>query len=220
VGSLRDLPLSPVLARHARVTIEAWIEGRPLSELPRTSVRLAAAADVLGRLHATRRVGRRDLGGRAVTRPFADDLARRLEALHQEGAVTATESDVITRALGRLRPPRARTGLTHNDFCAENIVEDVAGRLQVVDNGGLRPGFLDFDLARCWYRWPMPAPAWRTFLAAYRRRRATTAGCEHERFWRLAAIVRSAHFRVVRASPDAALPLVRLRRFAREESAP
>jgi aminoglycoside phosphotransferase (APT) family kinase protein len=115
------------------------------------------------------------------------------------------------------RPARAATGVTHNDFCAENIVEDAAGALHVVDNGGLRPGFLDFDLARCRYRWPLTAPSWNTFIIGYRRWRTATTSREAERFWLAAALVRSAHFRVVRASPDVALPLRRLRRLGREE---
>lgn len=211
-----ELPLAPVLARRGRVTIEAWIDGTPLTALRRTPSRLAAAGDILGRLHATRRLGGRPLAACASTRPFVADLARRLDELRDRGALGARDVDAVARMVARRHPARAATGLTHNDFCADNIVEDAAGALHVVDNGGLRTGFLDFDLARCRYRWPMTAPSWRRFLTGYRRSHAATPARGAERFWLAAALVRSAHFRVVRASPDGALPLRRLGRLARD----
>lgn len=215
VRSLPHLPLPAILFRHGRVTIETWVDGTPLSDLARTPARLRDAGEILGTLHATRRVGRRALAASDSTRAFVVDLTRRLAELRGQGALKSAEAEAIRRGLDRLRPPRARTGVTHNDFCAENIVEDAAGHLHVVDNGGLRPGFLDFDLARCWYRWPMPATAWETFLAHYGRRCRVTAQVDHAPFWRAAALVRSAHFRVMRASRDAQTPLRRLRRQAR-----
>jgi len=212
VRALPDLPFAPVLARHGRVTIEAWVPGVPLSRRPRSRARVAAAAAILRALHGVRRLGRRRLAPRASTRAFAADLVRRLDVLVAARALTTRDADRVRRALARTRPATARVGVIHNDFSAENVVEDRSGRLHVVDSGGIRVGFLDLDLARTWYRWPMPAATWRAFLATY----AGSHGVDPETpapFWRLAALVRSAHFRVVRATPAADVPLRRLRRL-------
>lgn len=214
VAALPDLPFTPVLARRGRVTIEAWVPGVPLPARPRSRARGAAAAGVLRALHDVRRLGRQRLARRASTRAFAADLVRRLGVLVAAGALADHDAERIGRALARTRPATARVGVIHNDFSPENIVEDRAGRLHVVDSGGIRVGFLDLDLARTWYRWPMPAADWRAFLAAYAGPDRVDPAAP-ALFWRLAALVRSAHFRVVRATPDADVPLRGLRLLVR-----
>jgi aminoglycoside phosphotransferase len=214
VRALPRLPLAPVYLREGRVVVEGWIPGVPLSARPRTRARLAAAAAILRALHDVRRLGRRGLARRASTRDFVADLSRRLAALVAAGAVGARDAARIERALAATRPTHARIGVIHGDLCAENLVEDRAGGLHVVDNAGMRIGFLDYDLARAWYRWSMPNAAWRAFLACY----ADGDAFDHAApapFWRLAAVIRSAHFRVVRATPAADVPLRRLRGLVR-----
>lgn len=218
VRMLRPLSVPTILGRRGRVTIETWIAGTPLDALPHRSQRWRDAGALLRAIHRTEgaATARR---GRALTRPFFVDLLARLDVLVAAGALTAAERTVLARALATSRPSRARTGLTHNDFCGENLVEDAEGRLHVIDNGGLRVGFLDFDLARAWYRWSMSSTAWRSFLAGYGGGARATTG-DRRRFWRAAAIIRSAHFRVVRASRDVAPVLRRLRALARDERRP
>jgi aminoglycoside phosphotransferase len=214
VHALPELPLVPVHRRDGRITIEAWIPGLPLSVRPRTRTRVAAAATILRALHDVRRLGHRRLARRASTRAFGADLARRFAALVAVGAVDARAAARIGRALATTRPATARIGVIHGDLCPENLVEDRAGRLHLVDNAGMRVGFLDYDLARVWYRWSMPEGAWRTFLACYAAGDAVDPAAPAT-FWRLAAVVRSAYFRVVRATPGADVPLRRLRALAR-----
>jgi aminoglycoside phosphotransferase (APT) family kinase protein len=214
--SLRALPLPAILARSGRITIETWISGTPLDALACTPGRARAAGALLAAIHRT---GARHGPPSAPTRPFLDDLLRRLDALARLDALRPAEIRALGRALAVHRPSRARTGLTHNDFCAENLVEDGDGRMYVVDNGGLRPGFLDFDLARAWYRWPMSATGRRAFLTGYGGWRRDPEGGRARVFWRVAAIVRSAHFRVVRATRDVDVPLRRLRALARGDVA-
>jgi aminoglycoside phosphotransferase (APT) family kinase protein len=215
VRALGDLPVPPVLARSGRVTIEAWVAGRPLGGLAPTRARLERAADFLAALHATERVGRRRLAARAPTRALVAGVARRLEALVAAGALSLAEARALRRGIQRCAPAAAAHGLTHNDLCAENLVEDARGRLYVVDNGGLRLGFLDLDLARTWYRWPLPAAAWRTFLSRYRTAHPRPLAAEETPFWRIAAVAKSAHFRLARRSPEIEVPLRRLRALTR-----
>jgi hypothetical protein len=84
----------------------------------------------------------------------------------------------------------------------------------VIDSGGIRVGFLDYDLARCWYRWPMPPASRRAFLARYAAPRPAPPSVPAT-FWRLAALVRSAHFRVTREHAEADVPLRLLRALVR-----
>jgi hypothetical protein len=67
----------------------------------------------------------------------------------------------------------------------------------VVDNEALSIGFLDFDLARSWYRWELGPEAWRRFLDRYAAHRSELPGEQPFRFWRIAATALGARVRVV-----------------------
>jgi aminoglycoside phosphotransferase (APT) family kinase protein len=215
VPSIRHLPLPAILFSRGRITVEEWIEGTTLADLRPTRKRLRAAADILGTLHAIDKLGHRRRIALAPTRAFVAGVKRRITSLATARALLRGEAEILREAVGRLAPATAPTGLIHHDFCAENIVENRRGRLYVIDNVGIDLGFLDFDLARTWYRWPMPDAWWRIFLAQYATWRPAplTAGAP---FWRIAAVVRSARFRLTQRSPEVATPLRRLRLLIEE----
>jgi aminoglycoside phosphotransferase (APT) family kinase protein len=168
---------------------------------------------VLGRLHATRDVGGRRVRTQRPTGPLVVATRDRLARLCARGAIAADDVRALRGVLRRFDPGRAVVGVTHNDFCPENVVERRGGELVAVDNEGMRIGFLDYDLARTWYRWAMPAPAWASFLDAYARWRDPGGYVRHAPFWSVTALVKSAHVRFGRT--DAAdVPLRRLRDIA------
>jgi aminoglycoside phosphotransferase (APT) family kinase protein len=203
--------LPAMLVLEGRVTIEEWVAGACLSELPPDPERLLQAADLLGSLHATRMLRTRRLHVRSRTGAIVRRAERQLAKLASESAITRPEARALLRALHRFAPAEAVLGLTHNDFCAENLVEDPDGRLIAVDNEGLRTGFLDFDLARTWYRWPMPEADWRLFLGRYATWRDPAPGVARAPFWRIAAVVKSAHLRISRHTARTETPIRRLR---------
>lgn len=207
--------LSPILAVADRVCVEAWIEGASLAERPARAA-LEAAADLLGSLHATQALGSRRVAGRAATARALQRAERQLGTLAARGSLPPATAATLARILRRTAPARARTGVTHNDFCAENLVEDAQGRVIAVDNEGLRPGFLDFDLARTWARWPMPAADWQAFVARYARWRGEPPDAAAAPFWRIAAIAKSAHLRTRRETAGPDVPLRRLRELAEQ----
>jgi hypothetical protein len=216
VGLARALAcerLSPILAVADRVCIEAWIEGDRLAERPARE-RLDAAADLLGALHATHALEGRRVAGRVATASVLQRAERQLGLLAARGALAPPVAAALARILRRAAPARARTGVTHNDFCAENLIEDAQGRLFAVDNEGLRRGFLDFDLARTWARWPMPETDWNAFLARYARWRDEPVAAAAAPFWRIAAIAKSAHLRTRRETAGPDVPLRRLEELA------
>jgi len=148
-------------------------------------------------------------GHRATARLLAR-AERQLGKLAAAGLLAPALAAELARALRHSAPPRAATGVTHHDFCAENLVEDAGSRVIAVDNEGLRLGFLDFDLARTWSRWPMPEEDWNAFLARYASWREEPPDPTAAPFWRIAAILKSAHLRTSRATARADVPLRRL----------
>jgi hypothetical protein len=208
VRELAHESVPPPLLIDGRVALEAWVAGAIVTTLPPDDGRLERAADLLGRIHGVR-------PSRRATSAIVGSTRRRLVNLAARGALTRDEVGPAIHLLQELAPPMADVGITHNDFCAENLVEVPGGRLVLVDNEGLRRGFLDYDVARTWYRWPMSDGAWQAFVARYRSSttswRTDAFAADQERFWRLAAIVKSAHLRTARRTADAVAPIERLR---------
>lgn len=178
------------------VSLEDWVEGTTLAALPLTRERVILAADLLADLHHARGPGLPPPGVPADTVHLAHRVDERLSALGAAGALAPAECERL-RDLSRRRPPRAHQGVVHSDFCGENLVEDHHGRVHAVDNGGVGTGFAEFDLARTRHRWSLDAASWDTFLGRYRER-GLDAVAPDLLFWRLAAVLKSAHWRRVR----------------------
>ena len=196
-AGLADDRLPRILLVTRRVVVEEWVEGVSLAHLPLSETRLGKAADLLGALHATREVGHRKLPVSRRVRPFVRRAERHLARLAASAVIGETERRSTTRALTRFAPEHALAGVTHDDFCAENLVEDPSGRVVAVDNEHMRIGFLEFDVARTWYRWPMSEEAWERFEDRYALWRGPVDR-ENVPFWRLAAVLSSAYVRLTR----------------------
>jgi len=207
---------APVILRHGRVLIEAWIEGDPLPDMPEPRHVVTAGA-LLAELHARSAPGQ---GMEHKAYPTADhrflvqEILRRLVAT---GALREEEAARLERALGRSDPIQARQGLVHLDFCGENMVIDRMGRLHVVDNDRIRLDALGYDLARAWYRWALAAPAWDSFCRAYTSGSPFPNPLDSLDFWKIIAAARSAEFRLRNYPEEAELPVICLRALAAEE---
>jgi hypothetical protein len=211
--ALRDgLPdaFVPVLFRCGRVLLEEWIEGEALSDPPAPD-RLAEAGVLLGALHARSTLGSsrlhevRGTGGHLLT------AERSLRHVVAAGALGKDEAASLARVMRELDPRHAIHGLVHFDFCGENMLIDVHGRLRVVDNERLRVDALGFDLARTWYRWALPEPDWEHFCSAYAASVPFSDPQETLRFWQIVAVARAAALRL-RAFPERAdVTIMRLR---------
>jgi Ser/Thr protein kinase RdoA (MazF antagonist) len=194
-----------------RVVLEPWVDGLPLSGLPMTEQRIAAAAEVLGRLHSLPRLGRRRLPERATShRPFAR-ARRQVARLASAGFIDRDSAASLIQILVRCAPTTALVGVTHRDFCASNLVEDYEGQIIAVDNENMRVGFLDDDVARTWYRWPMASSAWRSFVSAYEQASGRQVAANSWPFWQICAVATSAWLRLVHGMRGLETPLVVLR---------
>jgi len=209
----RELPaaFAPALARHGRVLLEEWLEGDVIGDVCPSPATLAAAGALLGRLHARTKLLGEALHERCPTREWRERSETGLRELVAAGALAAPAADATRAALEQLDPGSAIFGLIHSDFCGENLLVDPAGRLRVIDNERLRVDALGFDLARSWYRWPLPRPAWERLREA---RAAALRFREPERdfaFWQRVVLLRSASLRLRIDPARAQVPLERLR---------
>ena len=203
VRALDDPRLPRVLAATDGFTVEEWVEGTPLAELPLAPERLAQVADLLGSLHTRPRVRARRTAG------VVEHARRQLGALAAAGALAPGAGRRLACLLDEA-PARAPVGVVHTDVCAENLVEDPAGRIHAIDNDGMQLGFLDHDLARTWYLWPMPAPSWRLLEERYQTWRPPD---DRVRFWRCEATLKAAYLRLTRGG-GLERPLARLAELA------
>jgi hypothetical protein len=211
----RDLPeaFAPALGCYGAVLLEEWIEGEELGDTPPSDAQLVEVGSLLAQLHAMPIVaGSRvhDMRSTAAWRERAD--AGLLQIL-AAGEIDEEDALLIRGGLERLDPGRAVFGLAHTDLCGENMVVDRAGRLRVVDNERVGIDALGFDLARTWYRWALPAPAWERLRSAYEARAPFVEPLDTFDFWSVVAVVHSAALRL-RDRTHAHVPLDRLRRMA------
>jgi Phosphotransferase enzyme family len=214
IVALGDSRLARVLGRRGDLTLEEWVPGITLDKLAVSPAHLVASGELLGTLHATRRLGTMTLPREVSTGPLRHQLESDLRKVLGLGAVTGDVGSRVRAAVARHDPRTARTGILHTDLCPENLVQDPGGTIRAIDNEGMRIGATGFDLARVWYRWPMPDAEWRTYLAAYARHCDPTSVIEHFPFWQLAAVLQSACLRLTRRTPNVHVPLERLRALA------
>lgn len=210
----------PVLARFGPILIETWIEGRPLGEMPPPAPLIRQAGALLATLHARECAGGRPLPFRAGMGGLRDETLSRLRWLAECGALDAASADRLATLAAGAAPEEAPHCLIHTDYCGENLVVDLAGRLFVVDNEHFRFGPAAMDLARSWYRWGWgargaPAWQWTQFREAYEAAGGERAEPARDPFWRIAAVVVSAFVRLRTGHPEVSTPLLCLGDMAR-----
>jgi hypothetical protein len=194
---LSDPRINIPTGRVGAVTVESWVEGTALSSVSLRSAHIDAAADLLRfvhrfaghpgeRLPQIRRVG-----------PVGLQATSDLRTLLDAGIFASDMGARIERILKLGLPERAPWGLTHGDLCAPNLVIGPGGRIVSIDNEHLKRGFLDYDLARTWYRWVLPPAAQRRFEVRYAADGGGQATPRERQAWRVAAVlhgVRIRHF--------------------------
>jgi hypothetical protein len=174
-----------------RVTVEAWVPGATVGErrLDRTVV--DDAATLLARLHKVTSLSGRRVRAQRSAATRRDRAARQVDELSTAGVLDDRDRRTIERVLRGL-PPTSTRGLTHGDFCGENLVVTEAG-LVCIDNEAVGLGFLDEDLARTWCRWPMPWWAWSRFRTRVACATARPVDPVADRAWQAVAALRGAH---------------------------
>jgi thiamine kinase-like enzyme len=209
--ALRHSAFPAVVARHGRVLLLEWIDGEPLDEeTSRPSVTRAAGA-IQAFLHA--------MPVPAALGPLPADVldasAAKLEAdaasLAADGIVSEAESRSVLAVARRFTPERCRAGIVHRDLCARNMVERASGEICLIDNETMALGCCEYDLARTWYRWPLPRNAREEYFRVYARTQDAAAFLKHFPFWALAVLVDSLRMRSAAPVALRSVPLDRMR---------
>jgi hypothetical protein len=204
-----DPRVAPPLAVRGTAMMERWVDGEALSTLSLDRSHVDAAAEILAAIHA---VGARST---RTTTMLLPRLSRQLAELTAAGTVARPTALRLERLVVRQLPKEAAWGVTHGDLCDENLVVGTNGALSSIDNEAFCWGFLDYDLARTWYRWPMPAWAEARFSRRYWTLRGEPGQTEA---WRVLATVKGLHIRL-RAGSPAQLESLALRRILESDSA-
>ncbi len=192
---LEDLPFNRVLASRGIGRIEQWIEGQVLHAEMLTDSLAAWAGDLLGSVHTITAFNSLDVAAPPENSWYLGKIEFNLDEIVHRGALERDTARRIVQIAARSQPHTMNSGLIHSDFCAENIVATPEGEFFVVDNENLRLGSLDYDVVKCWCRWPMTNSARRAFCDSYERHRSLESVFDHLRFWAICALTQSARVR-------------------------
>jgi len=212
----RDLPdaFVPAFGCHGPVLLERWADGEVIGNTQAGDAYLGEAGRLLAGIHAIPIVAGLAVHQREPTATWRDEAERGLELIVGAGRFDVLEARGVSELLARLDPGLATVGLTHVDFCGENMLVDRTGRLRIFDNDRVRIGPLGFDLARSRYRWALELAAWTRFREAYAGGTLSAEALETLGFWEAVAVVKSAVFRLRTDATRVRTPLARLRQIA------
>ena len=199
---LGDSRLPAPLARVGRFTAEAWVEGASLSSVRLQRGHVDLAADLLAAVHRFAGMASEHLPRHQRPTPVLRRAERHLSELVAAARIARSDAAELGRLLALGLPASSRWGLTHGDFCGENLVVRPDGTVASIDNELVGRGFLEYDLARMWYRWQMPRWADERFDAYYRSATGVIARpADEQRAWRVAAVLKGFHLRHRRNAP-------------------
>lgn len=200
-----------VVARRGRALIEEWVEGVPLGPEEPGEALAQECGRLLVQVHCS------EIAKEVRPNRELNQLETAVEALVSKGVVEESEAYAALHMARAATPASWECGLIHGDFCGENLVLDATGAPHVVDNETLDHNAYDYDLARTWYRWPLPARMWEAFLAGYSEHRDTRHFLQHFDFWVVRVLVNSLCFRLRTATLDPKVPLRRLTAYVQEK---
>ncbi len=192
---LEHLPFNRVLASRGIGRIEQWIEGQVLQTNVLTDSLAEWAGDLLGSVHTIAGFNALDVAAPPANSWYLGKIKFNLDEIVHRRAIDQDTARRIVEIAARTQPHCINSGLIHTDFCAENMVATPEGGLFVVDNENLRLGSLDYDVVKCWCRWPMTHSARRAFCKGYQHHRSLENVFEHLRFWAICALTQSARVR-------------------------
>lgn len=207
-AGLRFLPLP--IGRSESILLLPWIPGEPLDSAVVDPSLAEAAGAMLAAIHQVKPPPE-CRGENTVVASLLSRLPRWLDALVQARLLGAPEAALIESTAARFAPPRCAIGLTHSDWCGENLVQAPDGSLCAIDNETLILDAYAFDLARTWSRWPLPPVSWTAFLGSYRACGGDVEGLESFPFWAIMASVTGAYFRLTHGRHAIDAALIRLR---------
>ncbi len=172
-----------ILAVESRASLEQWFDGESLDSPGTTAGRLLESGRLLGLVHQTHAPECGKAQGLRSTRECAQRLESRIHQLISHRMIDESLAARVWNRATEQRPEYAQYGLSHRDFCGENLVV-CRGKVCCIDNTTFAISALDQDLARTWYRWPMSGADWQLFLEGYGECRDGASFLRHGLFWK------------------------------------
>jgi len=206
---LGDRHFPRIVARRGPAMLLQWIEGAALNPRRCRAGILRRCGFLQGWIHV------QAAAGVAVPAVGSEpDWGARLES----AAETLVKSGMLARpeleeVVGQARmhlPRTAARGITHGDFCAENLIVQQSDGLYVIDSETLQLDALDYDLARTWYRWPMRADQWAVYGEGYCEHRGLVDFKAHFPYWSVLVLLEAAVWHLTKGTGAASIPLRRL----------
>jgi hypothetical protein len=205
---LGDRYFPRIVARRGPAMLLQWIEGARLTSRRCQADVLRQCGFLQGWIHVQAPTGP------AVTNPPTEpDWGARLDS----AAETLAKAELLPREAGELirqallsLPRAVPTGITHGDFCADNLIVQLPDRIYVIDNDTLQVGAPDYDLARTWYRWPMRRAQWAAYGEGYGQHRGLASFEAHFPYWSVLVLLESAVWHVAMGTGAVSIPLRRL----------
>ena len=209
-----DTRLFPrVLARCGEALLTEWIDGQPLTSSQSSPDIMRRCGALHGMLHTRPLPGELSKKCQRVARDWQAKLERSIRDLVRQDALTNQEGERLLDLAATRAPGDIAVGITHKDFCAENILIGAHGDVVVIDNETLSIDAFDYDLGRTWYRWPMTPFQREAYYDGYNQYRNSTGFRTHFAYWLIAVLVRSALFYLEAGTREAWGPLPHLRRL-------
>jgi aminoglycoside phosphotransferase len=201
-----------VLARRGCALLTEWIEGRPLAASDCHSDLFRRCGALQGALHS---IPIAPLPARRHSQDWQARLDEKIAVLVRHNALGRRDGkDALELAIANA-PDFFAVGLSHGDFCLENMVVTPPDHVYVVDNESLLIGAYDHDLARTWYRWPMHPSEREAYFMGYEEYRSAVTFGAHFLHWAVLALVESALFRVRYETRGVRVPIRRLKALLR-----
>jgi thiamine kinase-like enzyme len=196
---------SDFLYGEGQVVVEEWVEGEILPMANPKEETLEESAEILAGIHSI------EIGAPKI-RTTCSEIQQgesRIQSLLQRKAIPLSVAVALRDLLESKAPSETRHGLSHLDFCGENLVLHPSRGIVSIDHEWMCSSSQEFDLARAIGRWGLEGSGAGVFVTAYKR----AGGCactEALPWWLLANDIFAAEIRVQRGWTDASETLRRL----------
>jgi thiamine kinase-like enzyme len=190
--------LSACLHRKGRMVVEEWVEGEILDMKRPENSSLVSAAKILAKIHAL------EIPNRGFTPPLDEQISAEanIKSLVQHGAITSEKADEIVKILMKKPPVETFKGLTHYDFCGENLVHHPERGIVSIDHEWMCLSSVEFDLGRAICRWGLEGESKDVFIEAYKKS-GGVAEIDSIEWWTVVNRIFAAEIRVRRGWKDA-----------------
>jgi len=192
-----------------------WVEGKMLSESKCSDELIAMAAKIQGNLHKTLVPEEFLTTGVESTDFWQDRLKKNINFLKEGKYLTVKDAEKLIKLSDFKRLVEFDCGLTHGDFCPDNLLIRENGDLNVIDFELLAIRPLAFDLAKTTFLWPMNQKQRKIYIQNYKSFHSTENFFKNFSFWMIFVLASSAAFHIKAEITEAKKSIKKLRKTAK-----